>query len=416
MKHRIILSLFLLSLSAGAAFGGDGNIQRVDRPVPDRYMVLLAEDFPATEHAAALAGQARGRLVHVYEHVLNGFSIQANEHAAAALAHNPAVAEVHEVGYVYGGETQLNPPEGLDRIDQTTLDLNNSFLHNYDGAGVYIYIVDSGVNPIADLAGRIVENRSFLTQNGIPVTATNDCRGHGTAVASVAAGTTYGVAKGAWIVNVRVLDCNGRGSWDDFARALDHIAGVKATTGRSVVANASIFGSLWGPADDAVRRLVAANVPIALISGNNDASFIDANCRANAAYCSPGRVGAGLAGAMTTGATVPATDYVTGYTIQGSVIDIFAPSDTLAVWGDGGVYLVGGTSFAAPHVAGVMAKHLQTNPLLSAAQIEDSVRAQASTPSNAFLPELVHGRTLGSPDRLLFSLFRRRRACCTSTQ
>src|ERR1044071_5583605 len=154
MKKRIILSL-LLFFSAFAAFAGGGNIRRVDRPVPYRYLVLLADDFPATEHAAALAGQVGARLVHVYEHVLNGFSIHANEHVAAALAHNPAVAQVHEVGRIYGGETQFHPPQGLDRIDQTTLDLNSSFIHNNDGAGVYIYIVDSGVNPIADLADRV---------------------------------------------------------------------------------------------------------------------------------------------------------------------------------------------------------------------------------------------------------------------
>lgn len=391
--RRAVLVLCVVSVFAGTALAGDGTIHRTSDPIPGSYLVLLDSRAPAALHADAMALAAGVRRIHVYDSALNGFSFHGSEQAAAVLSRNPNVIAVYQDGRTRAGTTQTNVSPGLDRIDQISLPLDNTYVYGASGAGVRVYIVDTGVNPVSDLAGRVVENVNFVPDGR----GTADCNGHGTPVASIAAGTTYGVAKSAEIANVRVLSCSGSGSWTDFIAGFDYVRQQKISNpSRRMVANASIWGGAYAPADQAVINTVNAGVAVALIAGNgsDDASLY-----------SPGRIGAATAGAMTTGATVPQTDSVTWYSSQGTVLDIFAPSDTYAMSSTGAVVFFDGTSAAAPYVAGVMAKHLEQFPYYTASNVESHIAANANTG--------VSGRAFGSPDRLLFNGTKKRRACCS---
>jgi subtilisin family serine protease len=391
---RVALFLCAINVWAVAAFAGDGTIQRSADPVPGSYIVIIDPRWPAALHADSLARGAGGRRGHVYESVLNGFAFSGSEQAALALSRNPQVVEVHEDGRTYGGITQFSPSAGLDRIDQTTLPLNGQYTYSYTGSGVRVYIIDSGVNNVSDIAGRLVENVNFVGDG----MGTADCYGHGTPVATIAAGTTYGVAKTAEIANVRVLNCNNSGTWTDFIEGFDYVRQQKVNNPtRQMVANASIWGTPESLADQAVINLVNAGVAVALIAGNNSGQ--------NAASFSPSRIGSATLGAVTTGATVPDTDAVTWYSSQGSVIDIFAPGDTQAMSNTGAQIFFNGTSAAAPYVAGVMAKHLEQFPTYTQQNLENHLIGHSS-------PGVLN-RTLGSPDRLLYNGTRRRRPCCT---
>lgn len=391
---RVVRAVCVLSFLAGTAFAGDGTIHRPSEPVPNSYLVILDSRTPARANADAMAQQAGVRRVHIYASALNGFSFSGDEQAAAALSGNPNVVAVYQDGRTHGATTQYDPPPGLDRIDQLALPLNQIYTYYTSGTGVRVYIVDSGVNNVSDLAGRIVENVNFVPDG----MGGADCAGHGTPVASIAAGTTYGVAKTAEIANVRVLGCNNGGTWTDFIAGFDYVRQQKINNpGRLMVANASIWGGVYDPADQAVINTVNAGVPVALIAGNGSGDNADAH--------SPGRIGAATAGAMTTGATVPGSDTVTWYSSQGAAIDIFAPSDTYAMSSTGTQRYFDGTSAAAPLVAGVMAKHLEQFPYLSAPDVETHILVNANSG--------VAGRTFGSPDRLLFSGTKRRRVCCS---
>ena len=105
--------------------------------------------------------------------------------------------------------TQPSPANfGLDRIDQRNLPLNNSYTFNRTGAGVHFTGIDTGINLThVDLSGRVGVGFDAVTPGG----NANDCNGHGTHTATTAAGTTFGVAKGAIVHPVRVLDCSGSG-------------------------------------------------------------------------------------------------------------------------------------------------------------------------------------------------------------
>ena len=202
------VTLVMIQMCAFARTTSAGEFFRSAEPVPGRYLVRLKENLGRSSAAIAnqLANEHRGSVMHVHSRVFQGFAFEGTEAAARALAHNPNVVYVREAAY--GHLTSAQAPagsSGLDRIDQRTLPLDNSYTYNETGAGTKIYIIDTGVNNVPELAGRIVGNASFVPNEAW----TNDCYNHGTFVATIAAGSVHGVAKGASIVNYRVTTCAG---------------------------------------------------------------------------------------------------------------------------------------------------------------------------------------------------------------
>jgi subtilisin family serine protease len=102
-------------------------------------------------------------------------------------------------------DVQPSPPSwGLDRIDQAYYPLNGSYTYPNTAPNVTAYIIDTGIRyGHQDFGGRATFGFDAYGGDG------SDCYGHGTSVAGVLGGTTYGVAKGVQLVSVRVLDCAG---------------------------------------------------------------------------------------------------------------------------------------------------------------------------------------------------------------
>ena len=352
--------------------------------IPDRYIVVFHDDVAdAPGLTRRLVAAHGGELHYTYQHALRGFSATLSPAAVDALRRNPQVKYIDQDRTVTLLTTQDNAPWGLDRIDQRDLPLNGIFNYTPTGAGVRVYVIDTGIRfDHMEFGGRAILGYDAYGGDG------SDCYGHGTPVAATVGGSTYGVAKGVTLVSVRVLDCYGSGG-------SEILAGVDWVTGNHVkpaVANMSLGTGIWPTLDDAVNNSVAAGVTYVAAAGN----FGPTGPNADACTISPARVST----ALTVGASTSTDSQWTNSSV-GPCVDLFAPGVGItSAWNTSSTAIIGGaqgTSLSAPHVAGVAALYLAQNPTASPATVHDVIV------SNAWADKLSNVDP-GSPNRLLNSL------------
>jgi subtilisin family serine protease len=295
------------------------------------------------------------------------------------LSEDFRVAFVEEDAVVTADATQSNPPWGLDRIDQRSRPLNAIYTFNWTGAGVFAYVIDTGIRTAhTQFGGRAANVFDAFGGNG------QDCNGHGTHVAGTIGGSTFGVAKSVNLRGVRVLNCSGSGTNSGVIAGVDF---VRLNRQNPAVANMSLGGGASSALDTAVNNLSNSGVPIAVAAGNSNA---------NACNSSPARA----ANAITVGSTTT-TDARSSFSNFGTCLDLFAPgSGILSAWftSNTATATLSGTSMASPHVAGVAALYRQFNPGASAATVRNAIVNGATT-------NVVTNPGTGSPNRLLYSLF-----------
>jgi aqualysin 1 len=387
------MTLLIVALSATPSFGNeeveDNAVELAplldagaERAIPGQYIVVLKETAGARGIAQGMAQQVEaegGRLLYTYEDALVGFAAQLSNEAVEALRRNPNVDYV-EVDQVVSLEaTQLNPPWGLDRIDQRDRPLNQRYYYSRTGSGVRVYIIDTGIRySHNDFGGRAFSGYDAFGGNG------SDCNGHGTHVAGTVGGSTYGVAKSVRLHSVRVLNCNGSGTISGI------VAGVNWVTNnriRPAVANMSLGGGASTSLDNAVNNSISAGVTYVVAAGNSNA---------NACNYSPARVSA----AITVGSTT-SSDARSSFSNFGTCVNIFAPGSSItSAWhtSNSATNTISGTSMAAPHVAGVAALYLQGSPSASPSTVRSTIYNNATTGR-------LSGIGSGSPNRLLFQWY-----------
>ncbi|HLL73524.1 MAG TPA: S8 family serine peptidase [Pyrinomonadaceae bacterium] len=383
----LLLALCLLALVPQLAAAQDNNsnnrFRRNDGAIPNSYIVVFNDDVPARRVAAFASQLARehgGKVGFTYQYALRGFSVEMSEEQAVALSRNPQIAYVEEDILVEGAAVQTNPTWALDRIDQRNLPLDTNYSYANNGAGVNVYVIDGGIRYThQEFGGRAASAYDYAGGAGI------DCNGHGTHVAGIIGGSTYGVAKGAKLWSVRVLDCANQGA---LARIIAGVDWLMANHVKPAVANMSFISvassTTTSTLDTAVRSLVTAGITTVVAAGNNNG---------DAAFRTPSRV--------TEAITVAATDQNdTKLPLSnfGAGVDLFAPGFEITSANsasDTSIANKSGSSAAAPFVAGTAARYLSGNPQAS----PDSV-SKAIT-SNATVGKVINAGA-GTPNLLLY--------------
>jgi subtilisin family serine protease len=310
----------------------------------------------------------------------------------------------------------LPKPLGLDRLGQRLIGPNplNSLNNQYNPSPIdphaQAYVLDTGV-----FAGhsdfRAVASGTHVIEGKDEVGGTiqPSCRVHGSRVAGIIGGATYGVAGGATLRSVRVIKCDRK---VDLAAAIDGVNWVTADylagkPGFSAAANMSldfdrIHGSdEWRTSLDvlelAIHNSVAAGITYVVAAGNEGMDVKDVT---------PAR----MADVIAVGSTEGRTDTKAANSNVGPDLDIFAPGmfiRSVGVESDIASSIDSGTSFAAPHVTGValiiLSKHLAWSP----SQVRAAIFYAATNKSNTSawcgignLPKstpniLLHWGTLG---------------------
>ncbi|MCE7004165.1 S8 family peptidase [Kibdelosporangium philippinense] len=371
-----VAGIAVLAAIAAPAQAAEGNIvgAGAEGAVHDSYIVILKKGAKAAD----LAGKV-GALGYTFEAV-NGVEVHASERQAKRLAADKNVEYVEQNKTVSITATQPNPPSwGLDRVDQRQLPLNNSYTYATTAANVNVYVLDTGVRTTHQtFGGRVRQGYDFVDND----TDANDGHGHGTHVAGTIAGSQYGVAKGASVYPVRVLNNQGSGTT---AGVIAGVNWITQNARKPAVANASLGGGVSATLDDAVRRSVASGVTWVVAAGNSNT---------NADSFSPARVRE----AITVGAT-DRTDTRASYSNYGAALDLFAPGSAItSSWAtsDTATYTGNGTSFASPHAAGAAALFLSTNTTATPAQVSSALVSKAT-------PGIVNNPGAGSPNRLLYT-------------
>ncbi|MBI1930785.1 S8 family serine peptidase [Candidatus Poribacteria bacterium] len=352
--------------------------------IPGRYIVVFKGDVATPGAVATSLARAHGlNITHTYSSALRGFAADVPAGMLAALQQDPRVAFIEPDLVATAFNQPL--PTGINRIDA---DLNCKANINGidDRVDVDIAIIDTGID-LAHPDLNVVFNRSFIT--GIPTG--DDDHGHGTHVAGTAAALdntigVVGVAPGAKLWALKVLNSSGFGSFANVIAAIDF---VTQNASQIEVVNMSLGGtSQLNSLRTAIQNSVNAGVVYVVAAGNSrqdvygpDGVFPSNDDTIPAAYPEVATISAmgdtdGQAGGLGSNTSYGTADdtfasftnfsrsVVAGNPVNssGAAIDLAAPGvDILSTWKNGGYNTISGTSMASPHVAGAVALYIAAN-------------------------------------------------------
>ncbi len=387
MHSKSILAIILTFIALASSILALPTYIRNTKPayIPNQYIIAFNEDvrIPNAEimHFLWLEDKIREYrrnnrdieadefgVLHKYNIAseFKGYAAKLPDEIISLVENMPNIKYIEADSLVHASTIQ--PKAGswsLSRISQRELPLNASYTYpDKAGAGVTAYVIDTGVDVAhPDFEGRASWGKSFSKDGEM------DGNGHGTHVAGTIASATYGVAKKANIIAVKVLDNSGSGSYATVLAGINWMS--SHATNNSLVgkalANMSLGGGKSQAVNDAVAAAVKAGFPFIVAAGNS--------YKADACTFSPA--------SEPTAYTVAASDIndkLASFSNVGKCVDIIAPGVNItSTWMNSTTKTISGTSMAAPTVAGVFALAMAEMSFASPQEVYDFITARATT-------------------------------------
>ncbi|GES61654.1 alkaline serine protease Alp1 [Aspergillus terreus] len=305
-----------------------------------------------------------------------------DEDTIAQIRQSDEVAAVEEdqVWHLFELTTQSGAPWGLGSISHKGQPSTDYIYDTNGGEGTYAYVVDTGIN---------VDHEEFEGRASLAYNAAGgqhvDGVGHGTHVSGTIGGKTYGVAKKANLLSVKVFVGESSSTsiiLDGFNWAANDIVSKKRT-GKAAI-NMSLGGGYSKAFNDAVENAFNEGVLSIVAAGNENT---------DASSTSP----ASAPDAFTV-AAINSNNTRAYFSNYGSVVDIFAPGqDILSAWigSNTATNTISGTSMATPHIVGLSIYLMSLEDLSSPKAVSDRIKELAT--------QGVVSNVAGSPNLLAYN-------------
>lgn len=343
-------------------------------PIPGQFIVVYKDQqqmkgtYPVVKRAIrnktsqllAANNISGAEILEVYGAAINGAALKLSADQVAKLKNSDAVAFVEQdrivalappCGTPAGGPCD-DPGDGGDGGDTGTSGQETPYgilrvngVASYTGSNV-AWILDTGIDlDHPDL--NVDASRGFNAfTSGRDGKSLDDANGHGSHVAGTIAAINndvgvVGVAPGATVVPVKVLNSRGSGSYSGVIAGVDHVAAFGSP---GDVANMSLSGPVSEALDNAVIAASQQGIKFSLAAGNEST---DSN------NSSPSRVNGN--NIVTISALDSSDNWAYFSNFGNPPVDYAAPGvNVTSTWKDGGYNTISGTSMAAPHAAGVL--------------------------------------------------------------
>ena len=364
-----MLSLLVVALAATLASPAGAKVgSQESRPIPDRYIVVLEDSVAHPGNVADRHAENReAKVSHVYGTALKGYAAELAPNEVRAVEQDPAVAYIEPDGR--GGIVAQSTPTGIDRIfaaANESLDIDQEDDARVD---VDVAVFDTGIDnehPDLDVVEQIDCQQGSPCTEGIGA----DGHGHGTHVAGTIGAIdngqgVVGVAPGARLWGIKVVNNGGFGDFSDLVAAVDWVTAAHEDEDPEndiEVTNASLGYSCCTESqafDEALEASQAAGVVHVAAAGNQaqpvkylpgvNPDLITVSALAD--Y--DGKPGAkGGPTCVDRGQD----DRLASFSNYGALVDVAAPGVCIYSTVPGGTYAYNwGTSMASPHVAGAAA-------------------------------------------------------------